>query len=214
MRKMSKKWKFISFIYRFVAKYLRKWDQKYVKFDKVYFNSKYTKKLACEIYWWKNDWWQKNIVYPIVEIPSFQTIDIVNKYNDLKNKQYYIYIWRLVKYVKHVDVIIDSFNKSWKQLVIVWTWPDEKYLKSIAKKNILFTWYLSTKEDLYWSLLKQSNALINITKESFGIVTMQALKMQIPVIGYNKWATPELEWEKILIKEQTENMLTLACNKL
>jgi glycosyltransferase involved in cell wall biosynthesis len=34
--------------------------------------------------------------------------------------------------------------------------------------------------------------LINLTKESFGIGTAEALLLGVPVLGYNDGATPEL----------------------
>jgi len=183
-------------LYKFSSKYLKSWDKKYTNFDKIYFNSSYTRQLFNDIYDKNSNW---KIVHPIVGIPNFKKVDIYQKY-DIKG-EYYIYIWRLVKFVKHVDNIIKIFNKTWKQLIIVWDGPDEKYLKSIAKKNIKFLGYLQDYQDDYWNLLKNSKALINLTKESFWIVNYQAWKIWTKIISLNHGAINDIPWEKILIEK-------------
>ena len=182
-------------LYKFSSKYLRTWDKKYTDFDKIYFNSNYTKQLFNDIYNKNSNW---KIVHPLVKIPNFKKIDIYKKYNI--NSEYYIYIWRLVKFVKHVDKIIEIFNKTWKQLIIVWDGPDEKYLKSIAKKNIKFLGYIQDNQDDYWNLLQNSTALVNLTKESFWIVNFQAWKIWTKIISLNHGAINDIPWEKILLK--------------
>jgi len=84
-----------------------------------------------------------------------------------------------------------------------------------SKWEYWFTGYIWNQEDRYWNLLAQSKALINITKESFWIVTKQALEIWVPVIWLNKGATPELKGEKILIEEvNEENLIKAIKNKI
>ncbi|MFZ5341096.1 MAG: hypothetical protein ACOZBL_00540 [Patescibacteria group bacterium] len=45
---------------------------------------------------------------------------------------YYIYVGRLVKFVKELDKIIELFNSIDEKLLIIGTGPDEIYLKSIS----------------------------------------------------------------------------------
>jgi glycosyltransferase involved in cell wall biosynthesis len=54
--------------------------------------------------------------------------------------------------------------------------------------------------------------LINITKESFGISTAEAMLLWVPVLWYNQWATPELLDEKsgILIDNKEQNTIVQA----
>jgi len=206
-RKMQKQWWLKHKIYQYSSKKLRKWDINYNKFDEYYFNSNYTKESFQNTYNVKIKNWK--IRNPLVKIASYQKISIENLFT-LEKKKYFVYIWRLVKFVKHVDIIIKAFNQTWDKLVIVGDWPDKEYLESIANENIIFSWYIWNHEDKYWNLLAQSKALINITKESFGIVTKQALDLGVTVIWLNKWATPELEWEKILIDEVSVKNLIKA----
>lgn len=187
-------------IYKFSSIYLKKYDKKYLNFEKIYCNSTYTKDLAVKIYW--DNFKKANIMYPKVEIPNYKKVDIFKKYNI--DWEYFLYIWRLVKFVKHLDFIIKTFNKTWKKLVIVWNWPDKKYLKSISKKNIEFIDFIDNKYDDYWNLIENSKAVINLTKESFWIVNYQVLKLWKTLISINHGAIKELSWNKILLKNKKD----------
>lgn len=184
-----------KFIFSISSKYLRKWDKKFVNFDKIYFNSNYTKKTFEQIYKiTKNNW---IILYPLVTKPNYKKIDVFNFYK-LPSK-YYIYIWRTVKFVKKLDKIINYFNKSWEYLVIVWDWPDLNELKLNAKSNIKFVWYISDQSPYYWNLLENAQAIVNLTKESFWIVNYHAKLLNIPIITCPKWAIKEIKCKKIYI---------------
>ncbi|MDR0281811.1 MAG: glycosyltransferase [Candidatus Peribacteria bacterium] len=41
-------------------------------------------------------------------------------------------------------------------------------------------------------IVRNAKGMINLTKESFGMGTVEALLMGVPVIGFNDGATPEL----------------------
>jgi len=181
-------------IFKLSANYLRKWDKKYTYFNEINFNSNYTKKLFNEIYKQNSNW---NISHPIVEIPNYKKINVFEKYNI--KWEYFIYIWRIVKFAKHLDKIIEVYNKTWKQLIIVWDGPDKDYLKKISKKNIMFLGYIDYTNDDYRNLLENAKALINLTKESFWIVNYQAWKIWTKIISINHWAIEDIPWEKIFI---------------
>jgi glycosyltransferase involved in cell wall biosynthesis len=112
-------------------------------------------------------------------------------------------VGRLVRFVREVDVIINLFNKTKERLLIIWSGPDELYLKSIAGNSIIFLGQMNVKE--YLPILKKSRGLINLTKESFGLWTAEALCLGVPVFGYNQWATPELvdEDSGVLVDNKT-----------
>ena len=128
---------------------------------------------------------QWKISYPSIE--SF----IINHPVSNDSYNYYIFMWRLVVFSKELDKVIKLFNKTKDNLIIAGSWPDEFYLKSIAETNITFVHHI---EDVYEKiqLLTKSKGVINLTKESFGIVTAEALALWVPVFGYNQWATKEL----------------------
>jgi hypothetical protein len=72
------------------------------------------------------------ISYPHID-PAFSTAEIVET-----PLPYYIYIGRLVRFVREADKVIELFNSTKLPLIMVGSGPDEAYLKSIARENIIF----------------------------------------------------------------------------
>ena len=171
------KWKLFN---RIVPK-LRKRDLKFTKFDKIYANSKYTAKEAEKLYDMKNI----SIKYPAIPnkffIPAVQEIPL----------EYYVYVGRLVTFVRETDKIIRLCNDIKVPLIIMGSGPDEKYLKSIAGPSIIFIGRIKDIDEKI-KIISQSKGLINLTKESYGIGTVEALLLWVPVFGYGQWATAEL----------------------
>lgn len=183
-----RKWR----IFKKITPKLQRRDLKYTKYNKIYTNSKYTQKLAKEIY---NI--ESNVKYPklnqiyfnekIIEIP----------------KEYIVCTWRIVKFVREIDLIIKTFNKINYPLIIIGSGPDEEELKKLAKKNISFTW---RNPPNMIEIIKNARWTINLTKESFGLSTAESLCLWIPVLWYNQWATTELvnKDSGVLIANKTE----------
>lgn len=177
---MNKLWNIKKIIYFICSKYLRYWDKKFINFDKIYFNSNYTKDLSKKVYW--IDW---SVKYPKIDQQFFE-VPIVEKKMD-----YFVYMWRLVKFSREVDKIIQLFNITKETLFILWEWQDEQYLKSIAWSNIIFLWFIEDQNQKIW-ILKKSRWLINLTKESFWISSAESLALWIPIFWYYGWASIEL----------------------
>lgn len=53
-------------------------------------------------------------------------------------QEYYLYVGRLVNFVRETDKIIQLCNEMKVPLIIMGSGPDEKYLKSIAGPTIIF----------------------------------------------------------------------------
>lgn len=168
-------------IFRRVTHNLRKRDLKYTKFDTIYANSEYTAELAKKLYGMN----KVTISYPHID-PAFSTADIVEQ-----PLPYYIYMGRLVNFVRESDVIIRLFNELGLPLIVMGSWPDEVYLKSIAKENIVFVGWIANPHEKI-KILSQSKWLINLTKESFWMGTAEALLLGVPVFWFDGWATPSL----------------------
>lgn len=194
---LEKFWLFKKTLYKITSCILRKQDKKHTKFNKIYFNSKYTKSLAAKIYWiqWK-------VKYPKIDEKFINTLPA----NTIDN--YYIFLGRTVRFVKELDKIVDLFSQLNENLLIVWNWPDKEYIKSISTQNIFFIEYVDNIEEKI-KILSKSKWLINITKESFWIVTAESLALGVPVFGYNDWATPELVDKRSWILVQDKQRKTL-----
>ncbi len=160
---------------------MRKRDLEYTKFDKIFANSKYTAQEAKKLYGMNSI----QIKYP--HIPNTFFIPAVQE----TPLEYYLYVGRLVSFVREADKIIKLCNDMNVPLIVMGSGPDEKYLKSIAGPSIIFIGWI-TDVDEKIKIISQAKWLINLTKESYGIGTVEALLLGVPVFGYSKWATAEL----------------------
>jgi hypothetical protein len=185
-------------IFKKITPKLRTWDKEFTKYDNIFVNSQYTAKLAKEIY--NIDW--------KVKYPQINEI-FLNASVNINPNNYYLYVGRLVKFVKEVDKIIHLFNEIQQPLLIMWSGPDEEYLKSIAKWNIIFIgWIQDPLEKM--KIIQNAKGLINITKESFGICTVESLLLWVPVFAYNDWASVELIDQDSWILSPDKNQKTLV----
>lgn len=166
-------------LFRKITKYLRKRDVQFTTYDTIRANSQYTADEAQKRYGF-----EAIVKYPKINPLFWEQHTITDPDN------YFVCVGRLVRFVREVDVIINLFNKTKERLLIIWSGPDEIYLKSIAGNSIIFLGQMSVKD--YLPILQKSRGLINLTKESFGLGTAEALCLGVPVFGYNQWATPEL----------------------
>ncbi|MEI7562935.1 MAG: glycosyltransferase [bacterium] len=143
-------------LFRRIAGKLRKRDLKYTKFDTIMANSEYTAKLAEELYGMH----KISVSYPHIN-PLFTQTNIVET-----PLSYFVYVGRLVNFVRESDVIIHLFNALGLPLIMMGSGPDELHLKSIAKSNIIFVGWISDVSERV-KIMSQARGLINLTKESF-----------------------------------------------
>jgi glycosyltransferase involved in cell wall biosynthesis len=177
-----KKLKFpIKQFYAFAHRFLSPRDLKSRTYHKITANSWYTAWLIQHIYGLP----VHDIHYPKLD-PLFSQFPVSTTRSD-----YFVFIGRLVTFSKQVDIIIQAFNESKYKLVIIGSGPDEQYLQSIAWPNIEFLGRIADpleRCEIIWNACW----LVNITMESFGYVTAESVCLGTPVIGYIKWATPEI----------------------
>lgn len=113
------------------------------------------------------------LIYPPVSISK------IIKNN--KNK-YYLCFSRLVKQ-KGIDLAVRTCTKYDIPLVVVGTGPEEMNLKKIAGPTITFLGFVDDSK--IEKVFSDAKALINCAiEEDFGMVTIEAASMGLPVIGY------------------------------
>jgi glycosyltransferase involved in cell wall biosynthesis len=105
--------------------------------------------------------------------------------------------------VRETWVIIELFNALKLPLIVIGSWPDETSLKAIAWDTIIFTWW---NPEGMQDIVRDSSWLINLTKESFWIWTVEALLMWVPVFWFSEWATSELVDEKCWVLVDSKDM--------
>ena len=104
------------------------------------------------------------------------------KYFSLNEKSdYFLLVSRLIKW-KKVDYAIEAFNELGLPLKIIGTGDEERYLKSIANKNIEFLGFVED-EQLYIEYSK-ARAVIFTPLLEYGLIPLEANASGTPVIAY------------------------------
>lgn len=174
----------ISWFYCLAAWYLRPWDKKYREYWSVTCNSLTTQQEALSIYWIKNS----KVLYPAIEPYYLKCIA------NLQHSDYYVFVGRIVIFLKDVDRIVQLFNQSGKKIKIIWTWPDFEKLQKIAHPNVEFLWAIYGQEK--YEIVANSCWLISLWRESFGMTAIEALCQWVPVFCYEKSASSEFICKK------------------
>lgn len=190
----------IKQIFIATAYILRKRDQKTRKYEKVIFNSEYTANCAKKIY---NIEWE--VLYPKI------ATEIINSPVSIEAENYFLFMGRIVKFVREVDKIIALANKLNIPLVIMWDWPDKAEMQKIAWNSIIFMPRANNRNERY-KILSKAKGFINIAKESFWISTAEALCCGVPVFWLNQWATPELVNTESWLLIDKKDIETLTVN--
>jgi len=180
--------------------YLRKRDRRKNLYTTVYSNSYYTKSVIEKWYGRKNS----IVRYPTIEEVFLSSPALKKPY------EYYLFVWRIVTFVRELDKIIDMCNTLRLPLIIMGSGPDEIALKERAWPTITFIWHISDHNEKA-TIIKQAKWLINLAKESCWIGTMEALSLWVPVFWYNQWGTAELvhssELWMLVSSKNTENLI-------
>lgn len=101
---------------------------------------------------------------------------------------YYLFVGRLVDY-KRADLAVKSFSRSGRRLVVVGNGPQERFLKSIASRNVEFLGWVHDEE--LRSLYARCRAVVFPGEEDFGIVPVEAQACGKPVIAYGRGGATE-----------------------
>jgi glycosyltransferase involved in cell wall biosynthesis len=176
--RQQKKNRAVNFFTRFVLNYIRLWD--FAAADRPEFliaNSHYTKERIKKYY--NRD---AGVIYPPVSISTTSEAQT-------KEKKYFLVVSRLSAY-KKVDVIIEAFNKLELPLVIVGTGDQEKYLKSIANKNIKFLGFQS--DENLPKIYAGARAFVFSALDDFGIAPVEAMLCGVPVLALRKGGVEEI----------------------
>jgi glycosyltransferase involved in cell wall biosynthesis len=161
----------IGILTRYLLHQLRQWDVISAnRVDHFIANSHYT---ASRI--WRCYRRESKVIYPPVDVDYFP-------YSEDKD-DFYLTVSRLVGY-KQVKLIVEAFNNSGKNLVVIGTGPELTSLQQIAKSNIKVLGY--QPREILANYLSKAKALIYTACEDFGIILVEAQACGTPVIAYGK----------------------------
>lgn len=146
---------------------------------------------------------ESSVIYPGIETDQFFLTE---------KKDFYLYVGRVIPY-KKFDLIVETFNKNKKPLIIVTNTKNklQKQLEKISWPNII--WKKDVSREELRHLYAQSKAFLFPPEEDFGLVPIEAMVSGTPVIAYKKWGALETVVEGktwIFFKTQSVRSLTNA----
>ncbi len=134
------------------------------------------------------------VIYPWIQITDFKV--------EYEKKDYYLAVGRCIPY-KKFDLLVDTFNKNGKPLVLVTNTENAlfKTLQKKSKENILWKTWISREElnKLYW----EAKCFLFPPEEDFWLTPIEAMACGTPIIAYGKWWALEtvVAWETGLFFE-------------
>lgn len=181
----------------YVASKLRVWDvTASSRVDAFIANSSFVKKRITKFY--RRD---SEVINPPIDVDFF-----IPKKDPTKD--FFLSVSALVPY-KRVDLLVEAFNKTGEKLIIVGHGPEEKKLKSIAKKNIIFL--KNIDQDELRNLYQDAIAFVFAGVEDFGMAFVEALSCGTPIIAYKRGGVLDIVKGKetgVLFEEQSvENII-------
>lgn len=182
---------------------LRQWD--FVASKRVDFFVANSKNTASRIKKYYNR--ESEVIYPGLDMNIIPFSD--------KKQNYYFYNGRCIPY-KKFDLIVDTFNKNWKNIIISTNTDNKLYrkLKEKSKENIVWKLNLSLEE--INKIHSHAKAFIFPPEEDFWLVPVAAMMSWTPVIAYGKWWASEsvIDWKTwIFFEEQNIDSLNNAIEK-
>ncbi|TXG99833.1 MAG: glycosyltransferase family 4 protein [Candidatus Moraniibacteriota bacterium] len=168
------------FFKRMMLTYLRLWDKEAAdRPDLLLVNSRYTLQRVKKYY----RRGESQVVYPPL-LFSEKNLDSQDR------SQYPFLVVARLTASKHIDVIIEAFNKLGLPLCIVGDGPDRQRLQSLAKNKVTFLGMVS--DERLSEIYSQSRALVQASEEDFGLAVLEAQSFGVPVIAFQGGAIEEI----------------------
>lgn len=182
---------------------LRQWD--FIASKRVDFfvaNSKNTESRIKKYY---NS--ASEVIYPWIDFEEFIFEE--------KKEDFYLYVWRCIPY-KKFDLLVETFNKNKKKLILVTNTENKLYKNLKNKSNSNIAWLLNPDRKKTIELYSKSKAFLFPPEEDFWLVPVEAMASGTPVIAYKKWWALEtvLDWKSwIFFEEQNAESLNNAIKR-
>lgn len=158
----------------FLLERLRKWDEKTVNNVDHYLSNSFNVSQRIKTYYNR----ASDVVYPPIADELFAKNIMVNTV-----KEHYLSFGAITPY-KKIDLLVETFNKNGKKLVIIGNGSEKKRLQEIANSNIVF------KSIAQWkgieNEIQKSKALLFPGEEDFGMIPLEVMAYGVPVIAYKK----------------------------
>lgn len=120
------------------------------------------------------------VLYPPVEVARFD--------HTRPREDFYLTMSRFVPY-KKIDLIVETFTRLGKPLVVIGGGPDFEKVKAVAGPNVQLLG--RQNDEVVADLMSRCRAFVFAADEDFGIVPVEAQAAGAPVIAYGKGGSLE-----------------------
>ncbi|WP_407541326.1 glycosyltransferase [Deinococcus radiomollis] len=183
---------------KIVLHYIRLWDHSTAnRVDVFLANSEYVARRV-----WRTYRRPARVLYPPVDVARFD--------HTRPREEFYLTMSRFVPY-KKIDLIVDTFTRSGKPLIVIGGGPDFEKIKATAGPNVQLLGRQSDVEVADY--MSRCKAFVFAADEDFGIVPVEAQAAGAPVIAYGKGGSLETVVAGrtgVFFGQQNEESLTRA----
>ena len=131
---------------------------------------------------------ESEVIHPWIQITDYKV--------EYEKCDYYLSVGRCIPY-KKFDLLVDTFNKNGKELVLVTNTKNKLFwsLQKKSKENII--WKTDVSKTELAKLYSEAKCFLFPPEEDFGLTPLEAMACGTPVIAYKKWGALEtvIHWE-------------------
>lgn len=137
------------------------------------------------------------VCYPPIALELFENQPVSS------SGSYYLSFGAITPY-KNVDLLVETFNRTDRKLVIVGDGSERSRLEQLANNNITFTGLLPLSEVI--DTIRGAKALLFPGEEDFGMVPLEVMSQGVPVIAYRKGGALETVVENLQQPSQSSGL--------
>ena len=150
------------------------------------------------------------VIYPPVNTDLFSPPSDLSRSSVQREGDFFLLVSQLVPY-KRIDLVVETFNRCGRPLVIVGDGPERKKLEKQAALNIRFAGSLPQR--FVVRAMQQCRAFVFAGEEDFGIVIAEAQACGKPAVAFGRGGATEIVDHGvtgILFQDQTVESLLNA----
>jgi glycosyltransferase involved in cell wall biosynthesis len=152
---------------------LRKWDFVASKRPDYFIANSHNTKKRIQKYYKR----ESEVIYPSINVSEFPIVQ--------KKEDFYLCVGRCIPY-KKFDLLVDTFNKNGKKLVLITNTSNTLYRDLKGKSHSNIKWKLNISKEETIQLFSKAKAFVFPPEEDFGMVPLEAMACGTPVIAYGK----------------------------
>lgn len=183
---------------KIVLHYIRLWDHSTAnRVDVFLANSEYVARRV-----WRTYRRPARVLYPPVDVARFD--------HTRPREEFYLTMSRFVPY-KKIDLIVETFTRSGRPLIVIGSGPDFEKIKATAGPNVQLLGRQS--DEAVADYMSRCKAFVFAADEDFGIVPVEAQAAGAPVIAYGKGGSLETvvaDVTGVFFGQQNEESLSRA----